>query len=60
MLITIKQAAKLLGASTSTLERLRRCPTAHFPAAIKLSANCVRYDETELLEWIKSRKEVAA
>lgn len=60
MLINVAQAAKILGVSCSTVERLRRNPSANFPAPIRVSDSCVRYDEAELLEWVKGRQEVAA
>lgn len=60
MLISTKSAAKILGVSNSTIERLRRHPAANFPAPIRISDNCVRYDQEELLAWVKSRQEVAA
>ncbi|PVU67735.1 hypothetical protein C9E85_00730 [Plesiomonas shigelloides] len=60
MLITAPQAAKILGVSRSTVERLRRHPTANFPAPIRISDCCVRYDQEALLTWVKSRQLTAA
>ncbi|WP_106911079.1 helix-turn-helix domain-containing protein [Plesiomonas shigelloides] len=60
MLISTRSAAKMLNVSPSTIERLRRNPSANFPAPIRVSDSCVRYDEAELLEWVKGRQEVAA
>ncbi|MCX2499321.1 helix-turn-helix transcriptional regulator [Plesiomonas shigelloides] len=56
MLINVTQAAKIMGVSRSTVERLRRRPAANFPAPIRVSDNCVRYDQEALLAWVKSRQ----
>lgn len=52
-LITQKEAAKLLGVSTSTFYRLAR---RQIPA-IKLSAQSVKFDRRDVEAFANSRKE---
>jgi len=49
------QTAKLLGVSVPTLYRLMKQPD--FPSRIQLSKQCVGFRESEIEEWIESRKE---
>lgn len=52
-LLTPKQAAEVTGLSTQTLANMRS--TGRGPAYYKLS-NFVRYDENDLIAWMRSRR----
>lgn len=56
MLIPTSQVSIRLGVSRSTVERLRRNPTAQFPKPIKIGPNSVRYDSAELDQWLDARR----
>ncbi len=56
MLISTSQLSTRLGVSRSTVERLRRNPTACFPKPIHIGPNSVRYNLTEIEQWLESRR----
>ncbi|EOW5463201.1 TPA: AlpA family phage regulatory protein [Escherichia coli] len=60
MLLTIKQLSSRLGVSRATVERLRRSPEASFPKAIHIGPSSIRFDETEIQQWIESRRQSVA
>ncbi|AUV15562.1 helix-turn-helix transcriptional regulator [Aeromonas caviae] len=57
MLISTSQLSTRLGVSRSTVERLRRNPTACFPKPIHIGPNSVRYDLAEIDQWLESRRQ---
>ena len=57
MLLTMKQISNRLGVSRATIERLRRSPDAFFPKAIPIGPNSIRFDETEIEQWLDSRRQ---
>lgn len=57
MLITIKDLTSRLGVSRATIERLRRSPKYAFPKAIPIGPNSIRFDETEIEQWLISRRQ---
>ncbi|UJT79726.1 AlpA family phage regulatory protein [Edwardsiella piscicida] len=57
MLITIKDLTTRLGVSRATIERLRRSPKDAFPKAIPIGPNSIRFDETEIEQWLISRRQ---
>ncbi|EFI7892934.1 MULTISPECIES: helix-turn-helix transcriptional regulator [Klebsiella/Raoultella group] len=60
MLLTIKQLSSRLGVSRATVERLRRSPDAAFPKAIPIGPNSIRFDDTEIEQWLASRRQKVA
>ena len=60
MLIPIKEVARRLGVSRATAERLRRNPDVHFPKAISIGPNSIRFDEIELEQWLNVRRKEGA
>ena len=57
MLITVKDLAGRLGVSRATIERLRRAPDTAFPKAIPIGPNSIRFDESEIEQWLASRRQ---
>lgn len=57
MLISTSQLSTRLGVSRSTVERLRRNPTACFPKPIHIGPNSVRYNLAEIDQWLESRRQ---
>ncbi|WP_139410617.1 helix-turn-helix transcriptional regulator [Aeromonas veronii] len=57
MLIPISEVTRHLGVSRSTVERLRRSPDAQFPQPIYIGPNSIRFDMTELEQWIVARRQ---
>ena len=55
MLLSQKEAAKMLGFSTRTLERWRW--EGGGPPFVAISARCIRYRQADLEKWIESRVE---
>ncbi|MGY3873154.1 helix-turn-helix transcriptional regulator [Aeromonas dhakensis] len=56
MFISTSQVSTRLGVSRSTVERLRRNPEACFPKPINIGPNSVRYNLTEIEQWLESRR----
>lgn len=55
-LISEKEVAERLGASLSTVRKLRQ-QDATFPPAIKITNDLIRYDRDALAAWIATRAE---
>ncbi len=54
-MIRPRECAKKLGISRTTLHRWRKQPG--FPTQYRLGANSVAYDEWEVEEWLKTRRQ---
>ena len=52
LLIDARQLAKLLSVSVATVWRMRS--SGRLPEALMLSAGCVRWRRSELLQWIRN------
>ncbi len=51
--LTQKQVVDLVGLSRTTIWRLERA--GQFPRRLQVSAKAVRWNQTEIFEWISSR-----
>lgn len=56
-LITTEELAEKLQVDTVTVFRLEK-QEAKFPRAIRISKKTIRWDENEIDDWLKTRKEV--
>lgn len=52
-LVSVRQLAALLGVSTDTIIRRRNDPA--FPAPIRISSRCVRYDPVAVRRYFEQR-----
>ncbi|MCE2580053.1 AlpA family phage regulatory protein [Komagataeibacter sp. FNDCR1] len=55
-LLTAKEVASRLRVTIRTL--YRRIEDSGFPLPIRLGPNCVRWNETEVQQWIDRRREL--
>lgn len=57
-LIDLKKVKDLLSVSTATIYRWM--DNEGFPKPLKLSANCARWKENEIVEWLQGREALSA